>query len=191
MNFVSTPPHIVFFSQTEQHYCPANNQEPLKCPAGTYNPKTNAVNCIGCPAGYYGVNVGANSSVACSPCLANTYNSKMGASSCDLCDSGIRTENGVTGATLKNQCNTFIDPKVNAGIYHCLLNGMGEIGQLAADSFCKFVVYWGGVKSFTQEVPLNTLISLASYEPTLRTWSTSACSTNWRTCSYISSVTCK
>lgn len=38
------------------HYCPASTVKPTQCPAGTYNPKTNAMSsafCITCPAGFF------------------------------------------------------------------------------------------------------------------------------------------
>ena len=44
----------------------------MPCSQGMFNDKVNQPGCATCPAGYYGVAVGAKSRWMCEPCLAGT-----------------------------------------------------------------------------------------------------------------------
>lgn len=49
------------------YYCPAGTDNPISCPAGTYNNRTGASTCTSCPAGYYCDGTSPTTYVSCLP----------------------------------------------------------------------------------------------------------------------------
>jgi uncharacterized membrane protein YciS (DUF1049 family) len=67
------------------------------CPVGTYQDKFGQTKCTSCPAGFFGIIVGASESNLCIPCPQGSYNPTPGASSCISC---TLQQNCPVGATI-------------------------------------------------------------------------------------------
>ena len=57
------------------------------CAQGSYSKKPGMAQCTACPAGFYGVALGASSLSHCVPCLAGSYSSGTGDIQCRACES--------------------------------------------------------------------------------------------------------
>jgi hypothetical protein len=80
----AVPPSTFCASCPLSHFC-TDNQQPMECPEGTFNPLLAQPYCTACPAGYWSNLAGQSYQYSCIMCMAGTYSDMPGANSVSSC----------------------------------------------------------------------------------------------------------